>query len=293
MKKIIQISAMLFCIVIAMTSLVGCFGGDLSSDDYLAIIDRSTLDYPASNDEFMYDVYTEYVSISKYIGKSSDVTIPTELEDLPVLSIRDNAFEENSYIKNVVIPEPVCKIGKEAFRACPSLKSVSLPTTLKVIGSDCFRGCDVLSELIIPANVDNIPSGLCSGCESLYNVEILESKNDASRSCKIESSAFAYCHSLYGIYIPKRYTEINDTAFRDSMDNLVIYGYGSGATAKYCSENLINFVVLDAEKYKAIREENKKKQEEAAAAASKLEAEAEQEDNESAENETDENIMGW
>ena len=77
------------------------------------------------------------------------------------------------------------------------------------------------------------------------------------------------------------------------MDNLVVYGYGSGATARYCSENLINFVVLDAEKYKAIREENKKKQEEAAAAASKLEAEAEQEDNESDENEIDENIIGW
>lgn len=257
---ILKIISLLLVFLIGF-SLTGCVSSEGDYDDSAAIIERSTLDYPANNGEFKYDVYTEYVSISKYIGDATNVEIPSELEDLPVLSIRSEAFKDNTSIKSVTIPEPVYMIGSEAFRGCKSLKSINLSDTVKVLKSDCFRGCDSLQELILPKGVENIPSGMCSGCDSLYSVEIKESKYDESLSYTVSDSAFGNCPSLYSVYIPKRYTKIDGSAFDGSMDKLVIYGYGSGAIAKFCSENLIDFVVLDAEKYKAIREESKKKYE--------------------------------
>lgn len=56
----------------------------------------------------------------------------------PVVAVFNSAFEGNTDITGVYIPEGVEDIRDKAFYACYALKSVTLPSTLKFIASNAF-----------------------------------------------------------------------------------------------------------------------------------------------------------
>lgn len=56
----------------------------------------------------------------------------------PVVAVFASAFEGNTDITNVYIPEGIEDIQSKAFYACYALKSVTLPSTLDFISSDAF-----------------------------------------------------------------------------------------------------------------------------------------------------------
>jgi hypothetical protein len=55
------------------------------------------------------------VVIVKYMGKATDVVIPTAIDGMPVVEIGGYAFESNKSLKTVTIPEGVTSIGDDAF----------------------------------------------------------------------------------------------------------------------------------------------------------------------------------
>src|ERR1035438_9657744 len=63
-------------------------------------------------------------NIVHYAGPPWVVTIPTNINGLTVTSIGTNAFENNTNLTSVTIPNSVTSIGGGAFFQCVSLTSV-------------------------------------------------------------------------------------------------------------------------------------------------------------------------
>ncbi len=116
-------------------------------------VGEETLQYPAKNEEFEYNVYETYVEISKYISTETIVTVPHTIEELPVKSIGDWSFVGCENITSVKLPNGIVQIGCEAFEDCSSLEEINLPDGLEVIEKGAFHGCLSLVELTIPKSV--------------------------------------------------------------------------------------------------------------------------------------------
>jgi hypothetical protein len=91
-----------------------------------------------------------------------DFRIPDTLSGLPVTSIADRAFENNSVIQSVVLPNSLTKIGVKAFAGCSklgglvsgnTLGGVFLPAGVTTYGAGAFASCGLLQQIIVhPSN---------------------------------------------------------------------------------------------------------------------------------------------
>lgn len=77
------------------------------------------------------------VAIKKAADIYTDVTIPATLFGFPVVSIDSGAFEKNTTVTSVKIPEGVTYVGK-AFWGCTNLTKVDFPSTLVYIENEAF-----------------------------------------------------------------------------------------------------------------------------------------------------------
>lgn len=64
------------------------------------------------------------VTITKYTGKESTVILPSTISSWPVTKIGEDAFQDNTTITSVTIPDSVTEIGSNAFAGCTNLTSV-------------------------------------------------------------------------------------------------------------------------------------------------------------------------
>lgn len=243
------------CISLSACSLFGG-GGDttLSSVDAETLISNAVLQYPKTNDLFRYNVYDTYVEITEYIGTEPNVTVPSTLDELPVLVIASTSFTENETVTSVKISNGITVIAENAFAKCPNLKTVETPSTLYQIGEGCFTECVRLNQITIPAGVETIPSSLCTGCSSLTSVTIEGAKNvaDGETNRSIEDGAFSECVNLQNVWIPNDIATIGESAFEGSLEKLTMYGYAASPAAQYSATNLVDFVVLEEDEFAEI-----------------------------------------
>ena len=195
------------------------------------IIKNATLQYPASNDLFKYNVYDTYVEISEYIGDddAEEVVVPAKLEDLPVYVIDSEVFEKcnvksivfeegiyrintefSFYLESVTLPSTLDFIGYGAFKSCHNLKSVVIPEGIDSIHSQAFMHCDSLKEITVPSTVFMISSETFAYCESL---EVVNISNGVEY---IEDMAFVGCKSLKTLNIPSSVTKLGEDVFMGS-----------------------------------------------------------------------------
>ena len=64
------------------------------------------------------------VTITKYTGTESTVILPSTISSWPVTKIGEAAFQDNTTITSVTIPDSVTEIGANAFAGCTNLTSV-------------------------------------------------------------------------------------------------------------------------------------------------------------------------
>ncbi len=192
---------------ISMSTVVQTSGEALTSGDY---------EYEV-NDE-------DQVTITKYNGSESEITIPDRINEKVVNSIGENAFKGNTTITSVVIPKGVTTIELYAFYNCNKLISVSIPDSVTVIRGAVFTGCSSLKSIAIPNGVTSIGKETFYGCNSLNSITI----PDTVRS--IGSSAFYQCSSLTSINIPSGVTSIGSAAF-SGCSNLTSINIPSGVTS--------------------------------------------------------------
>ena len=133
-----------------------------------------------------------------YNGSDTDVVIPETVNGITITSIGSRAFEENTGIVSVTIPDTVTLILNAAFSGCSSLESVNIENVTS-IRNFAFYECSSLKELTLNADVE------------------------------IGRSAFENCYMLEKLTVPGRETHIY---WIEGLENLSVYGYG-GSWAQY------------------------------------------------------------
>ena len=78
--------------------------------------------------------------------------------------------DEDTEIKNLVIPNSVTSIGYNAFSGCSGLSSVTIPNSVTSIGSEAFWRCSGLSSVTIGNSVTSIGSSAFYECDNLATV---------------------------------------------------------------------------------------------------------------------------
>lgn len=165
-----------------------------------------------------YDLYfygRGKLRLQKYIGKLSEVDVPTNYKGLEIIRIDDKAFYKNTRITSVNIPDTVSYIGKSVFEDCTNLKSVYLSDSVVHIGERLFCNCKNLEEVVIGEGITSFPYRTFFGCENLKSVVIPPSVE------LMESSIFKDCN------------------------NLTIYGMENSYAQIYANNQDIPFVALD------------------------------------------------
>ena len=200
---------------------------------------------PRAEAQFSYTTNSDRVTltITGYAGPPWAVTIPTNLNGLPVTSIGEYAFEDSS-LTSVTIPKSVTKIGEVPFVDCSSLEAITvdadnaayssvngvlfdkrqttlieypagkvgsytIPSSVSSIGYAAFGDCTSVTNVTIPKGVTSIGGWAFQYCTSLTNVTI------PSSVTSIGYAAFESCTSLTDVTIPKSVTSITGDAFYD------------------------------------------------------------------------------
>lgn len=97
----------------------------------------SSSDPSAESGDFTYTTQANGITVTKYNGSSTVVTIPSEINGTAVVCIGEGAFEGSS-VQSVVIPSTVTKIDWFAFRACTQLVEITVPASVKSIEYGAF-----------------------------------------------------------------------------------------------------------------------------------------------------------
>ncbi|MCQ4022117.1 MULTISPECIES: leucine-rich repeat protein [unclassified Ruminococcus] len=184
----------------AQSSVVG--DENLENSAQSSVVDEEDLK------NFEYTIESDGVTIDEYLGDDSEVTIPAIIEGKPVTAIGESAFNFNSDVVNVTIPDGVVVIGKDAFRSCSNLESIIIPDSVTEIGGSSFWGT-ALKSVTIPKGVSEIKKWTFIECKDLESVTISEGVTT------IGDSAFKECRSLKDISFPSSVTEIGQFAFAD------------------------------------------------------------------------------
>lgn len=137
----------------------------------------------------------------------------TELsaEDLKgITSINPNAFDANTNVKSITLPDSLEIIDENAFDGCTSLEYVyaSENCSLTKISSYAFKDCRNLKEVVIPNLVDTIDGYAFYNCYNLENVNF-----KTNLLTLIPEYCFANCNSLEKIDLPLGVTDIGQYAF--------------------------------------------------------------------------------
>ncbi len=150
-------------------------------------------DYSVSNlcSYCQYDGLTYVKMGAHYIVKSDDNIIsfrPKKIiipayhseygsdESLPVREIARNAFQNNRYIEEVVLPVTLEVINDSAFMSCTGIKSVSIEGdetgALHTIGAYAFTKCESLVAFEAPTTLETIGAGAFENCLKLVDIKI-------------------------------------------------------------------------------------------------------------------------
>lgn len=108
------------------------------------------LQYSYNNENLTATVY-------RYTGTATELVIPAEVANgsvtYKVTAIGGYAFQGNSTLTRVTIPEGVTTIGGHAFHDCTSLTSVTIPEGVTYIRNLAFNGCTSLKNVSLPASL--------------------------------------------------------------------------------------------------------------------------------------------
>jgi len=131
---------------------------------------------PASADstsgDWKYITVEGGVAISGYKGSASSITVPSTIGGQTVLEIYSQAFQDNTNLTSVRLPDTIRKIDGYAFWRCKNLTSINFPEGLQSIGISAFSGCSNLTEITFPVSLKSISGSAFNGCKKLSSITV-------------------------------------------------------------------------------------------------------------------------
>ena len=162
-------------------------------------------------------VNNSYARITRYSGSATSVQVPSTIGGYAVQVIGARAFQGNTVLESVELPDGLTTIYAYAFENCTSITSIHLPDSITTLGYKVFGGCSNLVSANYPVNWVNSPSGngsnsyeygnVFSGCPKLTGIEIPEGVK------VIAPHSFASLTTLTSVTLPSSLTEIGAYAF--------------------------------------------------------------------------------
>ena len=200
-----------------------------------------TVTVTAPSRDFTFDATTG--TIKKYNGNDTVVVIPPTISSWPVTKIGEDAFQDNTTITSVTIPDSVTEIGANAFAGCTNLTSVTyggdwsnltiqsgnpavedaakdaaneqlfdfkfiLNNTAVVVIS--YKG--TAADVTIPSRYKGKPVTVIDPV-AFYNNSAVTSVTIPDSVTAIPDYAFGFCSQLTNISIPNSVTFIGFSAF--------------------------------------------------------------------------------
>lgn len=162
--------------------------------------------------DWSYSVSDGSVTILGASPVKGEMTIPGQIDGLPVRSIGESAFYSCIDITKIHIPDGLQKIGHRAFCSCRNLEEIEFPGSLKEIGADAFFTCYKIRSIVLPDSLEKLGGGAFSDCISLESVDCVETGNPvgSERSDKsIGPGVFSNCILLRSVEIPKGINNFN------------------------------------------------------------------------------------
>lgn len=170
--------------------------------------------------------------------------IPSTIDGVNIVKISNYAFQNQSSLKSIVLPNEIIDIGISAFENCNNLVEVNFPEKLQYIRKGAFKNC-ALKKINIFSNVKIIGDSAFEYCNFLESIivdnnnksyyskdEVLfKYDNDEPSLIKypsahdrkeytipdnikvIEKSAFWNCSNLTNITIPAAVEKMGESVF--------------------------------------------------------------------------------
>lgn len=96
-----------------------------------------------------YKIQDGAVCIVEFHGQTAELTVPEQIEGLPVAVIGKKAFLSRKSLRLVRLPGTVREIGDWAFASCNSLKEIQLPRRELCFGKAVFLDCTRLERIVL------------------------------------------------------------------------------------------------------------------------------------------------
>ena len=227
---------------------------------------------------FRFSETPDGVIINGYKGNEAKIIIPDQIGEYLVVGIKKGAFDCNSTIEEVVLPDSIVKIDS-AFWNCPNLKKVNLPKSLVELGRTAFKNCPKLQRTEIPAGLKKIGEEAFSDCPgfaddngfvivrdalfgyygtaekvvvpegvktiapfAFFERKMIKEVVFPKSLKKIVYIAFRGCTGIERINISKGLSSIHEWAFSDCSAQLTIYAPAGSYAENYAKKNSIPFV---------------------------------------------------
>lgn len=198
--------------------------------------------YSGGGCSFTYYVINGEATVFSYVS-GTDIVIPSYLPadgtNVPVTTIGNGSFKDNSTITSVSIPDTVKIIGVRAFYyslaiGSSQLTTVILSSNLKVVCDEAFRMCIAMTDVDLH-NVEYLGFEAFRMCYSLTDVVIPDS---VTVLC---DGAFRVCTSMVSLTIGSGVTDIPDNAFDhcQSLESVDIRGHIK-SVGEYAFFNVVN-----------------------------------------------------
>lgn len=204
---------------------------DFSTHSY----DTNTL-APWGDTDFTYTVSDNNATIT---GLTSDGTaklasfggildIPYTIAGHTVIGINSNAFENNTGLISITIPDSVTSIGLRAFEDCTRLTSVVIGEGVTSVGGGAFRNCTGLTE--IDWNAVSVTDCSYTAFNNAGTAGDGIAVTFGESVQKIPADAFCDCSGLTSVTMGTGVTSIGDRAF-SGCTGLTSVTIGDGVTS--------------------------------------------------------------
>lgn len=100
--------------------------------------------------------------------------VPETIEELPVTGVTYGAFENNTVLKSIKLPNSLNSIDSYAFSGCSGLTSITIPDSVTSIKGRSFGNCTGLTSVTIGNGIKFIEGQAFYGCDNLQYIYITD-----------------------------------------------------------------------------------------------------------------------